>query len=105
MNTALALKAEKVLGLEEGILMVLQAFYDIVVEKMRNHQAKPDLSKIRRVVFWDTDINSIDWEKYKRSVINRIYEMGDETEKAEITRFYWISTINDILNENGKIVS
>ena len=101
MNTALALKAEKLLGLEEGTFMVLQAYHDIEKEKKRNQKTKPDLSKIRRVVFWDTDINAIDWERYKRAAINRIFKMGDETEKAEITRFYGTSTINTIVSKNG----
>ena len=33
MNTALALKAEQALGLEEGYFMILQIFYDIKEEK------------------------------------------------------------------------
>lgn len=36
MNTALALKLEKALGLEEGTLMILQVFYDIEQIKKKN---------------------------------------------------------------------
>jgi addiction module HigA family antidote len=39
MNTALALKLEKALGLEEGFFMILQVYYDIKEEK--NKQAEP----------------------------------------------------------------
>jgi antitoxin HigA-1 len=35
MNTALAMKIEEALGLEEGYLMTLQVFYDIKEEKRR----------------------------------------------------------------------
>ena len=101
MNTSLALKAEKLLGMEEGTLMVLQVYHDIAVKKSRMQKNKPDLKKIRRVVFWDTNIETIDWEKYKKSVIKRIFEKGNEVEKEEITRFYGISTINAVMNENG----
>src|SRR6218665_380035 len=64
MNTALALKIEKALGFEEGYFMVLQAYYDIEKEKRRLHKAKPDLSKLRPVLFWDTRLEAIDWDKH-----------------------------------------
>jgi len=104
MNTALALKAEKLLGMEEGTLMVLQAYHDIAMEKNKLQKNTPDLNKIRRVVFWDTNFATINWEKYKRSVIKRVFEKGNEAEKEEITRFYGISTIKAIMNENGQVV-
>lgn len=97
MNTSLALKIEHALGLEEGYLMVLQVYYDIAQEKRRKHSEKPDLTKLRRVVFWDTDVNMIDWEKQKSAVINRVFERGNAQEKKEITRFYGQETVNALL--------
>jgi antitoxin HigA-1 len=90
MNPALAFKIEQALGLEEGYLMVLQAFYDMKEEKLRQHSGSgtPDLSKLRPGLFWDTDINTIDWPGQKRAVIERVIERGSEEEKAEIRRFY-----------------
>src|SRR3954465_4288177 len=70
MNTGLALKIEKELGFEEGYFMILQAYYDIAKEKRRQQTTQPDLSKLRPVLFWDTRIESIDWEKHKKAVIN-----------------------------------
>jgi len=49
---------------------------------------KPDLSKFRPALFWDTDINTINWKKQKRSVIQRVNERGNAIEKEEIARFY-----------------
>lgn len=46
------------------------------------------MSKLRSVVFWDTDMNSIDWEKNKLAVINRVFERGNKQEIEEIIRFY-----------------
>ena len=88
MNIGLAIKIEKKLGLEDGFLMILQVFYDIDQEKRRQQNLKPDLSKFRPALFWDTDINNIDWEKLKRSVFQRVNERGNSIEKEEITRFY-----------------
>lgn len=88
MNIGLALKIENKLGLEEGFLMILQVFYDIDQEKQRQQNLKPDLSKFRPALFWDTDINTIDWKKQKRSVIQRVNERGNSIEKEEIARLY-----------------
>jgi plasmid maintenance system antidote protein VapI len=88
MNTALALKIEQELQLAEGFLMTLQVFYDIKQEKRKTEMSRPDLSKLRRGLFWDTDMEKIDWKLQKRAVIQRVFERGNSTEKEEITRFY-----------------
>jgi plasmid maintenance system antidote protein VapI len=89
MNPALSLKIEQALGLEEGYFMVLQAYFDIAQEKKKvSENYHPDLSTFRAVVFWDTDMRHIDWDKHKLSVINRVFERGNEQEIQEIIRFY-----------------
>lgn len=89
MNPALSLKIEKVLGWEEGYLMVLQVYFDIEQEKKKQAEnIHPDLSKIRPIIFWDTDRTNIDWIKSKVSIITRIFERGNEQEILEIIRFY-----------------
>jgi len=89
LNTALSLKIEKAMDMEEGSLMTLQMFYDIKQLKQKESaNYKPDLSKFRPVIFGDTDINTIDWNKQKRAVIERVFQRGDKTEQKEITRFY-----------------
>lgn len=95
MNTALSLKIEKLLDLEEGILMVLQAYFDIEQEKKKQYTITPDLSKLRSALFWDTSINTIDWAKQKKSVIKRVFEKGNEYEREEISRFYGQNTVNE----------
>lgn len=97
MNAALSLKIEQVLGFEEGFFMVLQAYYDIKEEKL-SHRSTPDLTKLRKVLFWDTDMGKIDWQSYRKSVIKRVFERGNEEEKAEITRFYGENVIHEVLN-------
>jgi plasmid maintenance system antidote protein VapI len=105
MNTSLAMKIEKSLELEEGYFMILQVYYDIEQEKKKKDQQKnknnprPDFTKLRKVIFWDTDIQKIDWEKQKKAVIKRIFERGNEEEKKEITQFYGTDTVNAILNK------
>ena len=101
MNTKLALKIEKLFNLKEGFLMVLQVFYDISLLKDKNQRSHPDLNRLRSVLFWDTNINTIDWEKQKSAVIKRVFERGNQEEKDEITRFYGKSTVNQILGKHA----
>ncbi len=103
MNLPLSLKIEKALGYEEGFLMTLQLYFDIKILKEKesaNH--KPDLSKFRKVIFWDTDINKIDWEKNKRAVIERVFERGNQTEQQEVIRFYGQEEVNHYLKKYQK---
>jgi addiction module HigA family antidote len=102
MNTALALKIEKIFGMKEGILMVLQAYYDIEQEKKKQPNNSPDLSKLRQILFWDTKLDNINWGNQKKAVIIRIFERGNENEKKEISRFYGESTVNEVLANYGK---
>ncbi len=97
MNTGLALKIENSLDMEEGFLMVLQVYYDIAQEKKQKQSLHPDFNIIRPVLFWDTDINTIDWEKQQRAVIQRVFERGNQSEKEEITRFYGQQAIDETL--------
>lgn len=88
MNPSLSLKIEKALKMEEGFLLVLQAYHDIKIEKQKSQHQKPDLSLFREALFWDTDINKINWIQQKEAVIKRVFERGNEQEKKEIKRFY-----------------
>jgi antitoxin HigA-1 len=78
----LSIKTERFLNLEEGFLLTLQAFFEIA----QIHT--PNLTIIRPILFWDTDISKINWIKEKESVIKRILERGNNLEKEEINRFY-----------------
>lgn len=98
MNPALSLKIEEALGIEEGYFMVLQAYYDIKKEREKSRKT-PDISLLRKALFWDTDIASIDWHKYREAVVRRVFERGNEEEKAEITRFYTKRVVDEILGE------
>jgi plasmid maintenance system antidote protein VapI len=102
MNINLALKIEKALGIEEGFFMTLQVFYDIKELKNKQPKLHPNLTKLRRVLFWDTKMESIDWEKQKNAIIKRVFERGNEIEKREMIRFYGQESVNNVLNTHGK---
>ncbi|HEY1038228.1 MAG TPA: plasmid maintenance system antidote protein [Bacteroidia bacterium] len=99
MNTALALKVEHALGMDEGTLMILQVYYDIEKEKKKQKAETPNLKNLRRVIFWDTDMDKIDWQRQKQAVIKRVFERGNDKEKNEIIRFYGKETIEEIIKK------
>lgn len=104
MNTALSMKIEKALDIEEGYFMTLQVYYDIREEKCKQQESyHPDLSLIRPVVFWDTDIKKLDWKLQKNAIIKRIFERGNEQEQHEITRFYGKHIVDEIIRQNNNI--
>ena len=104
LNTALALKIEEKLELEEGTLALLQTYFDIAEEKRKSHHS-PNLRLLRKSLFWDTDMATINWDKQFKAVIHRVFERGNEAEKKEIERFYGTLKINIALSETGRAFS
>ena len=97
----LSLKVDKALGVEEGTFALLQTYHDI--EKVKGNTFKnqiPDLSLLRRALFWDTDIDKIDWENQYKAVIKRVFERGNQSEKDEITRFYGSEKVKHVLADH-----
>jgi len=100
MNTALAMKIENELKLEEGLFMILQVFYDYKkIKEARLSTSKPDITKFQKATFWDTTIENIDWHRQKRSVVKRVFERGSSQEKKEIKKFYGSKEVEKILGE------
>jgi plasmid maintenance system antidote protein VapI len=100
MNINIALKIEQALGMEEGYFMILQVYHDIEEMKKNQNKEHPDLTKLRRVLFWDTRMENINWEKQKNAVIKRVFERGNEIERKEIIRFYGKEYVDSIMNAN-----
>lgn len=94
----LSLKLEKELGLEEGTLFILQVYSEIERLKVTNSE-KPNLNIITRGLFWDTDVNKIDWTKHSDFIIRRTFERGNSQEKDEILRFYGSEKVEKCLSE------
>lgn len=89
MTTSLSLKIDNALGYEEGTMHLLQAYYEIELERKKiNAHNHPNLSIIRKILFWDTDINKIDWQKHYQAVIERVFQRGNDEEKKELLKFY-----------------
>lgn len=83
-----AVKIEQALNLDEGLLMVLQLYIDI--DKLKKNKAKPhgDTPTLRKILFWDIDLDKIDWTIHRDFIIKRVMERGNDSEKAAISSFY-----------------
>ena len=94
----LSLKIDKALNLEEGTMLILQAYYDIEREKLKmENENSPNIILLRKALFWDTDMDKINWNKQYKAVIKRVFERGDDIEKNEIKRFYGNKKIEEII--------
>lgn len=99
-----ALKIEKEFGYQEGFLMILQVYYDIAKQKQKElRDSIKGVPAIRRILFWDTDFDSIDWAVSKNSIISRVVERGTEDEIAEIARFYGmpLDSVSEFTSNGG----
>jgi plasmid maintenance system antidote protein VapI len=95
MTPEVAFKIDNALGFEESTMAILQAMYDTKLIKHRiGNKNHPDISKLRRILFWDTDFDKIDWQQQKNAVIRRVWERGNEEEKNEMQRFYGVDSVN-----------
>jgi len=99
INPSLSIKLGEKLGVNAEYFMLLQACYE--VEKKRqellDNQAKPNVGIFPKALFWDTNIDKIDWQRQKRAVIRRVFERGTETEINEIISFYGEKTVVETL--------
>lgn len=86
-----ALKIEREFGYDEGFLLIMQVYYDIEKDRQKNiNKSLTGIPNVRRILFWDSDFDKIDWAASKESVITRILERGSDTEKTEIARYYGV---------------
>lgn len=101
INPALSIKLGRALGVDDEYFMLLQAYYEVEKERkvLLCKQIKPDLSKIRTILFWDTDINGIDWQKQRKAIVRRVFERGNNTEIEEILTFYGKEVIEQELKD------
>jgi addiction module HigA family antidote len=100
ITPALSIKLGEKFGVSAEYFMILQACYEVEKKKQENllkNQAKPNMEILKKVLFWDTDIDKIDWQRQKRAVIRRIFERGTETEIKEIISFYGEKTVAETL--------
>ena len=100
INPNLSIKLGQNLDVEPDYFMLLQASYDT---KQANsgyiNKPTPNINKIRKILFWDTDFSKIDWIKNRNAIIKRIFERGNKTEIYEIISFYGYELVKSELKK------
>jgi plasmid maintenance system antidote protein VapI len=103
----ISIRLEQALGISEvGYFYKIQANHEIYLYTMELvKKDAPNLAKLKKALFWDTDINQINWRKNAKWVVQRVFEYGNDTEIQEIIRFYGkikVKEILDSINEKWK---
>ena len=83
----LSLKIDKELSLTEGFLSRLQLM-NAINEIKRKSERLENPPKVRRILFWDTDFDKIDWGGCRKYVLDRIEMYGTREEIDEIHEYY-----------------
>lgn len=93
-------KIEQALDIKiSGFFYLIQCNHDIYIAQQQNSKKTPHfIEKFRKNIFWDIDINQLDWEANKTSIIQRIFEYGNEYEINEIIQHYGKYIITETLN-------
>lgn len=91
----------------------VSTFYEIFVATSRlSEQAHPEISKYRKTLFWDTDFDTLDWQRNSEWIIQRVFEYGNESEIKETIRFYGkrkiinvMKSIKDTWNSKNRMMN
>lgn len=82
---SLSMKLDDAFGFKKGTFWILQAYYEA---EEYNIPQMAKLPPIRKVVFWDIDMNKLDPVKNKAFIIYRVNERGSKEEKQMIKEYY-----------------
>jgi len=98
INPALSIKLANFFKIDPAYFMILQAYYEVELARRASEKEKtPDLKKFRKVVFWDTNMYNLNWEKQSEAIIKRVFQRGNREEFSEILSFYGMHKIISVL--------
>ena len=96
-----SLKLEKALGVDyQCFFYQIQTNYEIFLATSHiSEQPQPDKSRFRKALFWDTDFETLDWQRNAEWIIQRVFEYGNENEIKEAIRYYGKRKITKVLGD------
>ena len=83
---------------DPGYFYRLQCNHDIFTYIGSRMTQPIDRSGFRDALFWDIDVTSLDWEKHKRWIIQRVFEYGNDVEVKTIIDHYGTTAVEETLN-------
>ena len=93
INPSISIKLSSYFDVPSDYFMMLQASYDVKQLLIENKVRSLDPTKFRKVVFWDTNMEELDWDKNSKFIIQRVMERGNKQEIQEIVSHYGKSRI------------
>lgn len=83
---------------DPGYFYRIQCNHDIFMfMELHNHQPV-NCSQFREALFWDIEASTLDWNKHKRWIIQRVFEYGNDAEVETVIEHYGSQAIKDTLN-------
>lgn len=98
VNPELSIKLGAYFDTDDDYFMMLQAGYEVKNQLKERRVKTPNLTNFRKVLFWDTTFDKIDWYTNKRAIIKRVLERGTDTEINEIIAFYGKATVSKVVH-------
>lgn len=83
---------------DPGYFYRLQCNHDIYLFVEACEHQIIDLTKFRKSLFWDADVKTLDWEKHKRWIIQRVFEYGNDEEINALIEHYGNKTVKEVLS-------
>lgn len=79
-----------------GFFYRLQSNHDIYVfESQSRHPI--NLLQFRKALFWDVKVETLDWDKHKHWIIQRVFEYGNDNEVIAVIEHYGKQAIREAL--------
>ena len=81
-----------------GYFYRLQCNHDIYLYIEQLTRQPVDLTRFRTALFWDIDTTTLDWNKHKDWIIQRVFEYGNDAEIETVIEHYGLTTIRESLD-------
>ena len=112
ISPEVSLKLEKALNIDNQCFFYkIQTNHEIFTAiAQQSELSHPNLSQFRKALFWDTDIEKLNWQKNSNWIIQRVFEYGNASEIKETIKFYGkdliikeLQSIHDTWNAENRI--
>lgn len=91
-----ATKIDKFFGYEPGFVKKMQD-YHLSANKVPSGSSSISIDRpnVRACVFWDVNIESLDWQNHRQFIIKRVDSYGNLSEKKSVHEFYLKLSVNE----------
>lgn len=81
-------------------MLIMQTYLEIENYQKQQRVTNFELGKLRKGLFWDTDITKLDFDKHAVAIIRRVFERGNSEEKRYINDYYGDKRVTEVLGIN-----